>query len=270
MSTARSTGPPNSSTPMSSAPMCCSRPRSRIGASSARARSDFRFLHVSTDEVYGALTRRRTLHRGDPLRSALALFGDQGGVGPSGPGLGPYLRAPDPAHQLLEQLRTASIPGKADPVDDHQGARRRTDAGLRPRAQCSRLAVRRRSCAGIDAGAGTRPRGRDLQHRRQRRAAQHRCGAARSAMRWISSRHARTARRIASSSPSCPIAPGTISAMRSTSRKLNAELGWSPKHSFEAGLLATVKWYLDNRAWWEPLLSAHDASCRRGLSKKSA
>jgi dTDP-glucose 4,6-dehydratase len=52
--------------------------------------------------------------------------------------------------------------------------------------------------------------------------------------------------------------------------KLNAELGWSPKHSFEAGLLATVKWYLENRAWWQPLLSAHDAGVRRGLSKKSA
>jgi dTDP-glucose 4,6-dehydratase len=52
--------------------------------------------------------------------------------------------------------------------------------------------------------------------------------------------------------------------------KLNAELGWSPKHSFETGLRATVKWYLENRAWWEPLLSAHDADERRGLAKKSA
>jgi len=52
--------------------------------------------------------------------------------------------------------------------------------------------------------------------------------------------------------------------------KLKAELGWSPRYSFEAGLAATVKWYLDNRAWWEPLLSAHDAAIRRGLAKKSA
>jgi dTDP-glucose 4,6-dehydratase len=52
--------------------------------------------------------------------------------------------------------------------------------------------------------------------------------------------------------------------------KLSAELGWSPKHSFETGLLATVQWYLDNRAWWEPLLLAHNASIRRGLAKKSA
>jgi dTDP-glucose 4,6-dehydratase len=52
--------------------------------------------------------------------------------------------------------------------------------------------------------------------------------------------------------------------------KLNSELGWSPKHSFETGLNATVRWYLENRSWWEPLLSEHDASIRRGLSKKSA
>jgi dTDP-glucose 4,6-dehydratase len=52
--------------------------------------------------------------------------------------------------------------------------------------------------------------------------------------------------------------------------KLNAELGWSPVRSFEAGLLTTVKWYLENRAWWQPLLAAHDAATRRGLSKRSA
>jgi dTDP-glucose 4,6-dehydratase len=51
--------------------------------------------------------------------------------------------------------------------------------------------------------------------------------------------------------------------------KLNAELGWSPKHSFVTGLHTTVKWYIENRAWWEPLLS-EGAALRRGLSKKSA
>jgi dTDP-glucose 4,6-dehydratase len=52
--------------------------------------------------------------------------------------------------------------------------------------------------------------------------------------------------------------------------KLKAELGWSPKHSFETGLLATVQWYLDNPAWWQPLLSTNDAGTRRALAKKSA
>ena len=53
-------------------------------------------------------------------------------------------------------------------------------------------------------------------------------------------------------------------------RKLNGELGWSPAHSFETGLNFTVKWYLENRVWWEPLLSAHFADARRGIAKKSA
>jgi dTDP-glucose 4,6-dehydratase len=52
--------------------------------------------------------------------------------------------------------------------------------------------------------------------------------------------------------------------------KLNAELGWSPSHTFAAGLNTTVKWYMENRQWWEPLLAAHDASIRRGLTKKGA
>jgi dTDP-glucose 4,6-dehydratase len=52
--------------------------------------------------------------------------------------------------------------------------------------------------------------------------------------------------------------------------KLNTELGWSPQHSFEKGLFSTVKWYVENRAWWEPLLSAHAADVRRGLLKKGA
>ena len=33
--------------------------------------------------------------------------------------------------------------------------------------------------------------------------------------------------------------------------KLNTELGWSPKYTFETGLYTTVKWYLENRAWWD-------------------
>jgi len=33
------------------------------------------------------------------------------------------------------------------------------------------------------------------------------------------------------------------------------ELGWAPAHSFVEGLKATVEWYRENRAWWEPLKS---------------
>jgi dTDP-glucose 4,6-dehydratase len=45
--------------------------------------------------------------------------------------------------------------------------------------------------------------------------------------------------------------------------RLKTELGWRAQLDFESGLKATVRWYLENAAWWEPL-RAH-ASRRRGL-----
>ncbi|MDS0135131.1 MULTISPECIES: dTDP-glucose 4,6-dehydratase [unclassified Amycolatopsis] len=35
--------------------------------------------------------------------------------------------------------------------------------------------------------------------------------------------------------------------------KISEELGYAPRVSFEDGLAGTVAWYRDNRAWWEPL-----------------
>ncbi len=36
-------------------------------------------------------------------------------------------------------------------------------------------------------------------------------------------------------------------------RKIRRELGWKPVESLATGLRRTVRWYLDNRAWWEPI-----------------
>lgn len=35
--------------------------------------------------------------------------------------------------------------------------------------------------------------------------------------------------------------------------KITRELGYAPRVDFHKGLLTTVQWYRDNRAWWEPL-----------------
>lgn len=37
--------------------------------------------------------------------------------------------------------------------------------------------------------------------------------------------------------------------------KIERELGWTPEETFESGLRKTVQWYLDNRNWWERVLS---------------
>jgi len=37
--------------------------------------------------------------------------------------------------------------------------------------------------------------------------------------------------------------------------KIQDELGWTPRHSFQAGMRATVQWYLQNKAWVEACLN---------------
>jgi dTDP-glucose 4,6-dehydratase len=48
--------------------------------------------------------------------------------------------------------------------------------------------------------------------------------------------------------------------------KIRNELGWRPRHSFEDGLRETVRWYLDNRAWWQRVMSGAYRGQRLGLA----
>lgn len=37
--------------------------------------------------------------------------------------------------------------------------------------------------------------------------------------------------------------------------KIETELGWKPKYNFDTGIAQTIQWYLDNKAWWQNILS---------------
>ena len=37
--------------------------------------------------------------------------------------------------------------------------------------------------------------------------------------------------------------------------RLRAELGWTPRHTLEDGLAETIAWYLEHRTWWERVLT---------------
>jgi len=39
------------------------------------------------------------------------------------------------------------------------------------------------------------------------------------------------------------------------SRKARERLGWKPRHAFEDALAATVRWYVERRPWWERIIS---------------
>jgi len=46
--------------------------------------------------------------------------------------------------------------------------------------------------------------------------------------------------------------------------RIRGELGWRPSVTIEEGLLRTVKWYLENEAWWRPLLDRDGVGKRLG------
>ena len=49
--------------------------------------------------------------------------------------------------------------------------------------------------------------------------------------------------------------------------RIRAELGWRPSVTLEEGLRRTVRWYLDNEAWWRPLMNRQGVGQRLGTGR---
>ncbi len=47
--------------------------------------------------------------------------------------------------------------------------------------------------------------------------------------------------------------------------KIRDDLGWTPAQTFEEGIGVTVRWYLDNRGWWQDILDGRYATQRLGV-----
>lgn len=60
--------------------------------------------------------------------------------------------------------------------------------------------------------------------------------------------------------------PGHDARYAIDASKIKTELGWRPRHSFDSGLRDTVRWFLDNRPWWERVMSGAYRGERLGLS----
>ncbi|MFN6985334.1 MAG: dTDP-glucose 4,6-dehydratase [Rhizobium oryzihabitans] len=58
--------------------------------------------------------------------------------------------------------------------------------------------------------------------------------------------------------------PGHDARYAIDSTKLERELGWKAHENFDTGIEKTVQWYLDNEWWWAPLRNGYDGS-RLGL-----
>ncbi|EHD19710.1 MULTISPECIES: dTDP-glucose 4,6-dehydratase [Brenneria] len=49
--------------------------------------------------------------------------------------------------------------------------------------------------------------------------------------------------------------------------KIERELGWRPEETFESGMRKTVRWYLDNEAWWRSVQDGSYTGERLGLNR---
>ena len=52
--------------------------------------------------------------------------------------------------------------------------------------------------------------------------------------------------------------------------KIERELGWRPAETFHSGLSKTVAWYLENREWWQRIIGASYDGSRLGLGTGAA
>jgi len=64
--------------------------------------------------------------------------------------------------------------------------------------------------------------------------------------------------------------PGHDRRYAINAEKIRRELGWRPAHDLDAGLGATVQWYLENRGWCESVQSGSYQRERLGLSSADA
>ena len=62
--------------------------------------------------------------------------------------------------------------------------------------------------------------------------------------------------------------PGHDARYAIDASKIRRELGWRPARDFEQGLRDTVRWFLDNKPWWERVMSGAYRGERLGLVRE--
>ena len=226
------------------------------------AKDAFRFLHVSTDEVYGSLGATGAFTestRYDPhspysaskassdhlARAWFDTYGLPVIVTNCSNNYGPY-QFPEKLIPLmvLKAMRGEKLPvyGKGDNirdwlyVEDHAAALRLAVAKGRPgetyniggRAEMQNIEVVRTICRLVDEmRPGNRPR-EEL-------------------ITYVADR------------------PGHDQRYAIDAAKIERELGWKPSLTFDTGIRRTVEWYLTQESWWRPILDGRYQGDRLGL-----
>jgi len=227
--------------------------RSYWSSLSDNARAGFRFLHVSTDEVYGDLAGSDDLFREDTsydpsspyaatkagsdhlVRAWGRTFRLPVLVTNCSNNYGPY-QFPEKLipHMILNALKGQALPVYGDGrqirdwlyVDDHARALYRVLTHGKPGETYNigginekmNIDVVREICAILDEMVTDKPAGIDRFEE---------------LITFVKDR------------------PGHDERYAIDAGKIKADLGWSPAEDFASGIRKTVSWYLHNRQWWQ-------------------
>ena len=122
----------------------------------ARLHHIARFVHVSTDEVYGSLAAPAEADEQYPLNPSSPYSASKAGQRSAGAIVLRHFQTAGGDYPRLQQLRALPVSRKADSADDHQCPGRSLSAGLRRWPADPRLAVRGRPLPRHPRGPATR------------------------------------------------------------------------------------------------------------------
>jgi dTDP-glucose 4,6-dehydratase len=207
----------------------------------------FRFLHVSTDEVYGSLADT------DPPFSETTPYAPNSPYSASKAGSDHLVRAYHHTYglpavttncsnnygpfqfpeKLIPLMIANALEGKALPVYG-DGRQVRDWLYVRDHCEAIRMALARgKPGETYNVGGNAERRNIDVVHALcdTLQEIRPRAGGYRGLVTSVADR------------------PGHDRRYAIDAAKIRAHLGWSPRETFESGLLATVRWYLDNADW---------------------
>ena len=229
-----------------------------------KARADFRFLHVSTDEVYGSLDDTGRFQETTPYDPSSPYSASKAAsdhlakawhrtyglpvlVSNCSNNYGPY-HFPE---KLIPLNILNALDGKPIPVYG-DGANVRDWLYVEDHVRALHLICSRgRVGETYNVGGGNERRNIDVVRG---------ICALMDEMRPAAEPHDRLITFVADR-------PGHDHRYAIDAGKLESELGWTARETFETGLRKTVAWYLANEAWWGPLRAGIYAGERLGMVK---
>jgi dTDP-glucose 4,6-dehydratase len=233
------------------------------------SRAAFRFLHVSTDEVYGTLGPSGAFDEQTPYapnspyaaskasadhlaRACWHTFGLPVLITNCSNNYGPF-QFPE---KLIPLMILNALEGKALPIYGDGGNVR---DWLHVEDHCAgilQVLAKGRVGEKYNIGGGNERTNLEIVDRICDALDQVRPARANPALRGRTYRDLKTF---------VPDRPGHDRRYAIDATKIRRELGWAPRHTFEEGLAQTVQWYVEHRAWCEQVQAGRYDRQRLGL-----